>query len=63
MAEEKWLIWSIEHGAWWDADRTGYVPQRDRAGRYSFEEARQIVKDANFRQDTPSEAMIAENDS
>jgi len=60
---DNWLIWSIEHEAWWDADREGYVSKRRDAGRYSFAEARKLVRNANFGQDTPSEAMIAEEDS
>jgi hypothetical protein len=42
-----YLIWSIEHGAWWGPNRTGYTQDIAAAGRYSFEMAQDIVADAN----------------
>jgi hypothetical protein len=30
-----YLIWSIEHQAWWGPDQAGYVHQLSRAGRYN----------------------------
>ena len=59
--EELWLIWSLEHHAWWKAGRSGYTTGRLDAGRYSFTEACEIVYDANRYQregDYPKEAMI-----
>jgi len=55
----KWLIWSIEHNAWWAPARCGYVQQRAEAGRYSWAEAAQICFDANRfkKSDIPNEAM------
>lgn len=44
----EYLIWSIEHGAWWRPDRCGYTLRLHEAGRYALEDARQIVKDANI---------------
>ncbi len=60
---ERWLIWSVEHIAWWKPDQVGYTTKSEKAGRYSFLEARQIVCDANFGQDAPSETMVNERDT
>lgn len=46
MAAE-YLIWSIEHDAWWRPGRTGYTRTLSEAGRYSFIEAIQILQRAN----------------
>jgi hypothetical protein len=43
----KYLIWSIEHGAWWKANGMGYTQSRSEAGRYQLGEAEQICADAN----------------
>lgn len=62
MKDGKWLIWSIEHDAWWAPKHRGYVASRDKAGRYTFEEACKIVRSANEHRGNlfPFEAMIAE---
>lgn len=39
LAETPVLIWSGEHRLYWRAERAGYTPDRDRAGRYAFAEA------------------------
>lgn len=57
----EWMIWSIEHGGWWGANRRGYVEDVRKAGLYTFEEADEIVREANrFRKkgDVPNEAML-----
>ena len=43
---EFWLIWSNEHKAWWGRDKRGYVQSVAHAGRYSYEDACQIVENA-----------------
>ena len=43
----KFLIWSIEHGAWWAPARTGYTVNIREAGRYTWGEAKEIVDNAN----------------
>ncbi len=54
-----WLIWSNEHNGWWLPASHGYTQSRERAGAYSFEEAKKIVREANITlQDVPNEAMI-----
>jgi hypothetical protein len=56
---KEWIIWSNEHDGWWGPNHSGYVKDRAEAGRYSFEEAKRIVNDANrFVDGTPNEAMI-----
>lgn len=47
MSEQKFLIWSEEHGAWWREARAGYTRTLYNAGRYSEKEAREIVLNAN----------------
>ena len=42
-----YLIWSIEHAAWWRPGRMGYTREFALAGVYPEAEARAIVEDAN----------------
>lgn len=54
-----WIIWSIEHNAWWSPERRGYTVKKELAGQYSFEDAIEIVTQANkFTGNIPNEAMI-----
>lgn len=46
-SEVKWLIWSNEHNAWWAPNSKGYVKFKDKAGRYDFGEALDLVMAAN----------------
>jgi hypothetical protein len=49
MTDEKaFLIWSIEHDAWWAPHRIGYTRELAEAGHYSEQEAREIVSRANI---------------
>lgn len=43
----KYLIWSTEHRGWWKPNRHGYTTRTDLAGRFSSEEARNIIANAN----------------
>lgn len=57
--EAYYLIWSIEHNAWWKEDWDGYTKEKENAGQYNFDEAYGIVKKGNIRSgDVPNEAMI-----
>lgn len=59
--EKKWLIWSVEHSAWWAPDSRGYIRDRKYAGKYSFEEAAEICEGANrhLKSDfPPNETMV-----
>lgn len=43
-----WVVWSIEHGAWWGPDRCGYYTSLvGGAGLYTEAEAKQIEREAN----------------
>lgn len=56
----RWYIWSMEHNAFWAPARNGYTRRRDSAGTYSYAEATEIVRNANYGTDAnlPHEAMI-----
>lgn len=59
MKQKTFIIWSIEHGAWWAPNKRGYDKERRNAGTYSFEDALKIVKSANIGlHNVPNEAMI-----
>lgn len=45
--DQKYLVWSEEHGAWWVAGKMGYTRYIEQAGRYSFKEATEIEAEAN----------------
>lgn len=56
---KKYLIWSIEHEAWWGPNNRGYVLEKEKAGLYSFEQASYICKQGNkYCEDIPNEAMV-----
>ena len=64
LMKRDFLIWSIEHNAWWKPLSRGYTEKREQAGRYTFQEACKIVKGANIMlKDVPNEAMIRIYDS
>ena len=54
----QYVIWSIEHQAWWPASRVGYVCTLAEAGRFSQAEATTIVAHANYPPGTFHECMI-----
>lgn len=58
-----WLIWSMEHGAWWAPNKNGYTDNVNKAGRYTLHAAIEIIKGANIalgqgRYNAPNEAII-----
>lgn len=56
---QNWLIWSNEHKAWWAPREHGYCRTRAEAGRYSYERAIEIVRNANIAlKGEPHEAMV-----
>jgi hypothetical protein len=56
---KRWLIWSLEHDAWWNPNSMGYTQERSKAGRYDLNEALVIVHNANFRcGNKPNEALV-----
>lgn len=54
----EYLIWSIEHTAWWAPARLGYTTDLQQAGRYTHADAAQIVKQANGDARACHECMI-----
>lgn len=44
----RYVIWSLEHQAWWGPERRGYTASLRDAGQYSETEASAIVADANI---------------
>lgn len=42
-----YVIWSNEHVLWWAPRQIGYTPYFAAAGRYSEDEAKSIVHEAN----------------
>ena len=57
----KFLIWSNQHQGWWKANRHGYTTRTDRAGYFSFDEARAICLHANRftpQASGPQEVMV-----
>ena len=56
-----WMVWSSEHHAWWGPNGCGYRNFKQQAGRYSFSEALEIVRDANrCAKGIPMETMCPE---
>lgn len=47
-SDPTWLVWSNQRGMWWRANRSGYTQFIEEAGRYSREEAAQIVSQATL---------------
>lgn len=43
----RFLIWSVEHDAWWAPYRIGYTRELRDAGIYDAADAREIVARAN----------------
>jgi hypothetical protein len=43
-----YLIWSIEHNAWWRPAKCGYTQTLSEAGRYSLLDAGDILMRANL---------------
>jgi hypothetical protein len=48
MDESLFVIWSIEHTAWWRPGECGYTTRLVEAGRYPRWRAAEIVSDANI---------------
>jgi hypothetical protein len=40
----RYLIWSNEHRMWWRANGSGYTATIEEAGRYTYQQARDIVR-------------------
>jgi hypothetical protein len=49
----RFMVWSNEHCGWWKRSRHGYTTRTDKAGLFSFEEAKVICENANRFADAP----------
>jgi len=59
---QHYWIWSNEHGAWWGRDHRGYVRRLQDAGRYSEQQADEIVAQSGLGvtdEQWPNEVKIA----
>lgn len=59
-AEAKYLVWSIEHQAWWAPRARGYTTHLAEAGRYTKNAAGAILRQANYAPHIHHEVMIPE---
>ena len=59
--DDRWLIWSYEHDAWWRPGAWGYTRELAEAGRYSGAEAERIIQRANVV--TLSEVAVHEDEA
>jgi len=55
-----YLVWSIEHGAWWKANGNGYTVNRTEAGRYTLDEALDCVRSGTIDRDIPEDSIVPE---
>lgn len=63
---DKYLIWSNEHRAWWGPNNAGYTTSLQRAGRYSRNDAIRtcaFARDGWSAGDIPSEIPVLEEDA
>lgn len=58
--QQRWLVYSREHNAFWKPNEHGYINTVDGAGRYTHEHAEEIVTGANRYCDrlSPNEVMV-----
>lgn len=65
--QDRYLVWSNEHQAWWGPEHRGYTRHIDRAGRYDRAEALSIAgtRDGGWhvRKGNPDEIAIPERDA
>ena len=55
---KRYLIWSNGHCGWWKGNRHGYTTLTHRAGQFSFEEATEIVTNADRYSNKVEEVMV-----
>jgi hypothetical protein len=53
-----YVVWSIEHDAWWRPAREGYTRFVEEAGVYSADDSADIVSKANYPPGTFHECRI-----
>lgn len=47
MSNDRWVVWSEEHGGWWKAGGYGYTRSLREAGRFTGKNAKEIEENAN----------------
>ena len=47
LLSEVWVIWSFEHEGWWKPNGNGYTQDFTEAGKYTFDQADEIIIHAN----------------
>ena len=55
-----YVIWSFEHRAWWRPNSQGYTPHLDEAGRYTKDEAGDIVTSSVWCEEVAMLVAVAE---
>jgi hypothetical protein len=61
MNEHCYVVWSFEHRSWWGPGHCGYTRDLGRAGRYTAQEAGQIVTDSIMGEEVAlHEALVAQ---
>ena len=62
-AQELYLVWSREHGAWWGPNCAGYTLEVASAGRYTKKQAEDICDHArsHIPGEPPPEVMVLEH--
>lgn len=59
----RYLIWSFHHGLWWGPNQNGYVHSVAIAGKYTAEEAMEILCNDVVRRNMPVHAEGARDDA
>jgi hypothetical protein len=57
----KYLIWSFEHSMWWGKNHAGYTLELANAGRYTAEEAVEILCNSVQMEEIPVREHEADN--
>jgi hypothetical protein len=58
MESRDWLIWSLEHQAWWCPRGQGYTQNLNEVGCYTQSEAKEICDNANRYSNQIEDIMI-----
>ena len=65
--KKEWLVWSVQHNAWWKHDGWGYTKKYSEAKRFTYKQACAICRTGGFRRSSalthrdirvPNETMI-----
>ena len=56
----KWLIWSVEQGAWLGVNGRGFAITRKEAGTWTLEAAQKMCENFNGKSNTPTFTIAPE---